>query len=34
MAFVEDKNRSALDELGARNERVKQQESKHEEIRY
>lgn len=33
MAFAEDKNRSALDELGARNERVKQ-ETKREEIRY
>lgn len=34
MNFAEDKNRSALDDLGARNERVKQQESKCEKIRY
>lgn len=34
MRFREDSGRSALDELGACNERVKQQESKNEEIRY
>lgn len=34
MRFREDNNRSALDDLGARNEKVKQQERKHEEIRY